>query len=372
MIKRLMIGLLLLLIAAPGSAQTASPQILFTSAAGDRIYVYDLESGTSQELRFGRGLHKLWGISPDSCRVLFSLTDSPDQTRIYTARMDGSDMQPLIRWSTPPAAWSEWEPVWSPDGTRIAFTLIEPNANFPLTGGLRHRIAWVAPDGGEPAFYSITGDEHTARWSPDGAWLAYVSYEERPVGANPYATAIPDAPVVTTIREADLWVVGADGLNKSRRTDFPIGSVSQPRWSPDGDLIGFVFSPLPNQDQVWMVGSNAGATPTQLSYAEALILDLQWQPDSTGMVAAMRSFRGVTENRLWRIGLIGAADQSAVELVSSAFPHLDFPSYSPDGRYLAARSAYALMILDTTNGASILLEGEYMGNTPIVWSAGTC
>ncbi len=367
------IALALLLSGAVGvSAQTPVRRLIFTGAAGDRLYVYDLASGTARELRFGRGLHQVWGVSPDQCRVLFTLSDPPDQARIFSARLDGSDMQPLVRWSTPPDQSSEWEPQWSPDGSRIAFTLIEPSAGYEATSGYRHRIAWVPAGGGEPAFYSITGDEHTPRWSPDGTWLAYVSYEERPAGANPYATALPDAPVTSTVREADLWVVGADGQNKTRRTDFPIGTVSQPRWSPDGFLIGFVFSPLPNQDQVWMVGSDPGALPTQLSYAEALALDLQWQPDSTAMIAAMRDFRGITENRLWRIGLVGAADQTAVELVSPQFPHLDYPRYSADGVYLAARTAYALVIVNTTSAETVLLEGAYMGNTPPVWIDGEC
>ncbi len=372
--KYLIIGLALLGLGAFGvSAQENAYRLLFTGAAGDRIYVYDLASAATRELRFGRGLHQVWGVSPDSCRVLFTLSDAPDQARIYSARIsDGADMQPVVRWSAPPESWSEWEPVWSPDGSRIAFTLIEAAAGYDATGGLRHRIAWVAADGGEPAFYSITGDEHTPRWSPDGAWLAYVSYEERPAGANPYATAFPDAPVTTTVREADLWVVGADGQNKTRRTDFPIGTVSQPRWSPDGFLIGFVFSPIPNQDQVWMVGSDPGALPTQLSYAEALALDLQWQQDSTAMIAAMRDFREISENRLWRIGLVGAADQTAVEIVAPQFTHLDYPRYSADGVMLAARSAYALLMMNTTNGETTLLEGDYMGNTPPVWVDGEC
>lgn len=351
-----------------------APILAFDTTAQDRIVLYDVTSGSARDLRFGSGWHRLWSFSPDGCRVAFTLSDGLDHARLYTAKIDGTDVRELIRFGTPPVgAWGAWEAQWSPDPTdpRIAFTLIETQIANDGTRVQSHRIAWVAPDGGEPGFYSVSGDEHTPRWSPDGAWLAYVAYEERAAGANPLSTAVPDAPATSTVREADLWVVGADGLNKSRRTNFPVGSVSMPRWSPDGDLIGFVFSPTPNNDQVWLIGANAGATPNPLSYTEALALDLTWTADSTALIAALRDFKGVRENRLWRIALTGIADNDAVQIAGDpALVNMDYPRISPDGRWLAARSAYALALIDLNAASWRLLDGAYDGNTPALWSPG--
>ena len=372
--------LLLLLLCIPAQASPLdqldsplnAPIFAFDTAAQDRIVLYDVTTGTTRELQFGSGWHRVWSFSPDGCRIAFTLSDGLDNARLYTARLDGSDMRELVRFATPPVGeWGIWEPQWSPDAAnpRIAFTLIVTQINNNGERVQDHRIGWVTSDGGEPAFYSVTGDEHTARWSPDGQWLAYVSYEERAAGNDPLSTAVPDTPVTSTLREADLWVVGADGLNKTRRTNFPVGNVSMPRWSPDGDLIGFVFSPTPNNDQVWLIGSDAGATPTPLSYTDALALDLTWLPDSSAMAAALRDFKGISENRLWRIPLVGVADNDAVQIAGAPdLINMDYPRYSADGRYLAVRSAYELTLIDLSNSSWILLDDTYNGNTPALWS----
>jgi len=367
---------LVLVLSFPTHAQVdaplGAPLLAFDTTAQDRIVLYDLNTGSARDLNFGSGWHRVWGFSPDGCRIAFTLSDGLDHARLYTARIDGSDRRELVRFSTPLVGeWGVWEAQWSPDPVdqRIAFTLIETQINNDGQRVQNHRIAWVTPDGGDPDFYSISGDEHTPRWSPDGRWLAYVAYEERAAGADPLATALPEAPVTSMIREADLWVVGADGLNKTRRTTFPVGNVSMPRWSPDGDLIGFIFSPTPNNDQVWLIGTDAGATPTTLSFTDALALDLTWLPDSAAMTAALRDFKGVRENRLWRIPLTGVADNDAVQIAGDPdLVNMDYPRYSPDGRWLAARSAYALVLIDLSVSSWTQFDVAYDGNTPALWS----
>lgn len=350
--KRLTHLLILLLLltfrvsAAPGFPDArpfAAPLLAVDVAASDHLTLYDVTNDATRALNFGRAVHRAWGFTPDGCRLIFTLGNNP--ARLYSARLDGSDPRELVSYAG--TTWGVWDAHMQPNGDRIAFTLIDTDGN----GEQRHRIAVVSASGGEPAFLSVTGDEHTPRWSADGRWIIYVSYETSPEGS----------------READLWMVSADGVNKYRMTTFTAGSVSMPRPSPDGDLIGFVYSPSPNNDQFWMIGAQPDALPTQLSYATVLALDLTWLPDSTAMIVAARGMQGIAENRLWQLPLVGNADIDAAPLsVDPAPRYLDYPRFSADGQWLAFRGEYALYLQNRLDGATRALANY--ANTPPAWS----
>ncbi len=361
---------------AQQTAYLSAPLLAVVPAQQDRIILYDIQFETSRELSFGAGWHNVWDFSPDGCRILFTLTDSSGLARAYSAALDGSDMRELIDYRAIPAAdWGVWEPQWSPDGSKIAFTMSRDN--FEGVIRRQYHIGWIPAEGGEPQFYSRTGREHTPRWSPDGQWLLYVSYEERPAGADVYSTAVPtpegstEQTVFTQLNEADLWVVSTDGETKYALTSFPTGSVSFPRWSPDGELIGFVYSPSGNNDTQWIISHQQGSLATQLTYNWNLTLDLTWSPDSAHLMAVLRDFRGITENLLWQLPLVGNADNTAERYSHlAAWSFIDYARFSPEGGYLAFRSRYRLEVIDTRSGQSVLSASEAPGNTPPVWTGG--
>jgi Tol biopolymer transport system component len=368
--------LLLLLLFLPALSRAAPGEPLNIAFVGpvlaadvveqDRILLFDMGTGAQREFSLGDRWQHVWSFSPDGCRLAVTLSDGIAPAKLYSVRLDGSDLRELVRYTELPAdQWGVWEPQWSPNPAdpRIAFTFIGTD-----NGVTEHLIAWVSPQGGEPAFYSVSGDEHTARWSPDGAWLAYVSYETSPPADTTGATPSAGSEAITPpVREADLWLVSADAATKYRLTTFPSGSVSMPRWSPDGELIGFVFSPSANNDQFWMIGSSPDAIPTQLSYAARLALDLTWLPDSTAMLAAARDLQETASNRLWRIPLVGNADVDAtLYLDDPQVSDADYARFSADSRWLALRSAYELVVIDQQSGALTFLNT--LGNTPPVWS----
>jgi Tol biopolymer transport system component len=365
------------------------PIIATTPAQQDRILLHDLGSeGYVRALEFGSGEIHVWDFSPNGCRILFTQdTDGIGLPKIYSAALDGSDVQALVSGTVrnedntadlPESQWGIWEPDWSSQDI-IAFTLYRRERNT-RTGEMEQtsHIAHVPGRGGIPELYSVTGNEFTPVWSPDGQWLSYVSYDERPVGADPQSTAEPTqvpqvgqaVPDLPTISEADLWIVSSDGETKYRLTGFETGSVRHPRWSPDGELIGFVYAPSPSNDTLWMIANSPAALPTQLNYQWQLTLDHTWLPDSSAMLASLRNFRDVTENRLWRIPLVGNADTNDADLFlqDDTFLYTDYPRFSPDGRYLAFRSDYNLIVVDLQDNAWQRLDTETPGTTPPVWS----
>lgn len=345
-----------------------APLIALNTPTHDAIVLYDVRYEGVRRLSWGASEHTVWGFSADGCRLLVTLGEKP-----YTVRLNGEDLRPLLTVENLPAsAWGVYEPQWSPDGERIAFTFWRDQNNTRT-----HHIAVVSATGGVPSVYSQVGREFTPRWSPDGQWLAYVSYQERVAGADPFSTAIPTEPpppntvatAPTLLNEADLWLVRADNSDRFPLTRFLTGNVTAPRWSSDGTLIAFTYSPLPFSDLVWMIAAQDGAIPTQLSRSYALLLDMVWMPDGAHLVMSARNWQGNAENRLWRVPLVGIADTDATPyLPEQALTHADYPRFSADGQYVAVRTGYALAIVDTKTNTQKMLPAWADGNTPALWS----
>jgi Tol biopolymer transport system component len=331
--------------------------------AQDAILLYDVELNFARRVVLGEEAHTLWGFSPDGCTLLATLDE-----RLVTASLDGSNVRELL----PVGSGRVYEPSWSPTSDQIAFTWTQGSGEDTKT-----YIALVEAQGGTPTRLSATSNEATPRWSPDGTQVAYVSYEQRVAGADLFATAIPTTPPLdgqvveppTLLNEADLWVANTTTGERTRITNFPTGNVSMPRWSPDGTLLSFVYSPAGNQDLVWIIANQANAIPTQLSFDYTTVLDTTWLPQGTHLIASLMGMQGVGENRLWQLPLDGRAETAAVPYLDSLFlTSADYPRFSADGTWFASRTAYALSLVEVATLEQVLLDERWaLGNTPPVW-----
>jgi Tol biopolymer transport system component len=182
---------------------------------------------------------------------------APDSTRL--ACVDASALKVVsIGGQTLTTLGGGGGPVWSPDGSTIAFagdgvdvvradgtgrrTLVdEPDTSFggirwlrdssslvysSATGGLDREIFTSAPDGSDVK--KLTNDEiddYDPAWSPNGKRIVYV---------HDVPTKDPE-----DADNAELYVMNADGTHKRRLTRHP-GFDWQPSWSPDGRRIAFV------------------------------------------------------------------------------------------------------------------------------------
>jgi len=120
------------------------------------------------------------------------------------------------------------EAVWSPDGTRIAFT---SNRSQPDPDRTYNTDIWVVTaDNTDKGAYptQVTtnpGSDHAAAWSPDGKWIAYVTQTE---------------PKLFEYATHHLGVSPAGGGEAKVLTKELDRNVERPRFSEDGKAIYFI------------------------------------------------------------------------------------------------------------------------------------
>lgn len=157
--------------------------------------------------------------SPDGTKIAF-FSNRNYTFALYTMNADGSDLRLVTDQVPNPTA-----AAWSPDGTKIAlvgglFFAIPP-------GDLAIDIYTVNVDGsGLTKLTKESGLNGSPTWSPDGSQIAFSSNRD------------PD-------QRHKIWVMNADGSNQRRLTDIHNTSNplfygdGWPSWSPDGSSILF-------------------------------------------------------------------------------------------------------------------------------------
>ena len=104
-------------------------------------------------------------------------------------------------------------PVWSPDGTRIAFISNQNDREYRWDPD---KLYTMAADGSDVRLVSTrSAGRHPQAWSPDGKHIAFVGYE---IHAPAVYTAMPDSS-------------GQRHISKT---------LSGPAWSPDGRRLALV------------------------------------------------------------------------------------------------------------------------------------
>lgn len=112
----------------------------------------------------------------------------------------------------------------SPDGK----TVLYQRTTTDLPKNRRHTEVWSVPAAGGAAptrLLSSDKNDSTARWSPDGTKIAFLSTREA---------------------GSQVWTANADGSNAKKLTSIAGGAQPPLVWSPDGTMVGFVADVYPD------------------------------------------------------------------------------------------------------------------------------
>ena len=225
------------------------------------------------------------------------------------------------------------DPQVSPDGTRVVYgrTVTDCERRQATTH------LWLCDiDGGNARQLTFTGKQHGwARWSPDGASLAFVS---------------------DRVGKSGLFVLPADGLGEARELTRHTAAISNVAWSADGAYLAYnaPFDPA-NPDERELA---AGAVPPP-----RVIRRRDYKYDGRGFLGEVRQ----------QVFLVAVAGGERRRLTSETVDHLG-PLWSPDGRTLAVRRGVRGSVLrvqaatiDVPTGA-VTTIGPAMGGVACAWS----
>jgi len=227
-------------------------------------------------------------IALDPPREQVLLAEAPAVTRLTT---DGHFKQ---------------RPVWSGDGSWLAFTRHEGTSIFIF---LR-----LADSSHEKRLTTRTEPESDASWSPDGKRLAFC-----------FDKTVPNQ------GDMDIYTVGIDGddLRPALLTDGKLSHEEWPAWSPDGQWIALSSTRDGNQE-LYIVRPD-GKDLRRVTNDPAIDAHPAWSPDSRRLVFATNRWGDL------ELAIIHVDGTGLTRLTNS--PGLDdYPTWSANGDAIAFTS----------------------------------
>ena len=242
-----------------------------------------------------RDIDPVW--SPDGTMLAFTRIAAPDGG-LYVVSSDGTGLRRL---AAVPDARASLHPTWSPDGTMLAFDRSDPGCS--THGSSSSAVFVVRSDGSARPVVVVRGTAqlpafYGEAWAPDGQSLLYIQ-DATPSGCSDEATL--------------LYRVNVDGSDRrvlARQTHDRygnIGIVGRAAWSPDGAHIAYT--------------DGCSGSPPSVSECSVFVID----PDG----AAKRRVGGFTIEDSW---CGGDGDSTTLQT----------PVWEPDGRkFLVAETSLA-------------------------------
>ncbi|MRV71222.1 Tol-Pal system protein TolB [Duganella sp. FT92W] len=261
-----------------------------------------------------------------------------------------------------PGKLSQLDQALAPRFTRLSAHKIADDVYFKLTGNrgaFSTRIAYVKQQGrsyqlmvadadGESEQLALRSNEPiiSPSWSPDGAKVAYVSFEQqKPVvyvhnlvtgqrkvvanekGSNSAPAWAPDGGKLAVALSKDdhyqVYVVNADGSDL-RRVSNGAGIDTEPQWSADGKHIYFT-SDRSGGPQIYRMGARGGDA-SRVTFGGSHNISPRLSPD--GKTLAYISRRD-GNYQLYAMDLTSGQEQRLSDSTDD-----QYPSFAPNGKYI--------------------------------------
>jgi len=254
------------------------------------------------------------GVPDPAGRIVFSPVDHYNEILgqivdpLVAIDPDGSDLVQLLDCQID-------RPRFSPDGRRIVFSIVMDDQS--------KQVATIRADGtGLRILTAVPGYAQDPVWSPDGTWILY--------SLAGHCASMPACVEDGTDRPA-LWRMNADGSNQQ---EFgPPGTIDvEPFFSPDGNQVVFDRSD-PTHDFAFhfVIRDLATGKERRVLTAQRELEHPAWSPDGRWII--YNTLSDGNGNSLEQIERMPANNPDAKpDVLTGDAAHPSYkPNYSPDG-----------------------------------------
>ncbi|MGD8818210.1 MAG: S41 family peptidase, partial [Acidobacteriota bacterium] len=276
-------------------------RIYYVSDRTDKlnIYSYDPRSQATEQITHYTDFDVRWPGSDGENRIVFELdgelkildTSSGDVRDVVISVPD-DDLASRPHFMDVSRYLEDFE--LSPKGERALFVARGDVFTAPIEHGVTRNLT-----------RSSDAHDRMARWSPDGARIAYISDKSG---------------------EEEIWLIAQDGSGEARQlTDgAQAGMFFALAWSPDGGMLGYTDK----DGKLWVVDVETGQRTEVADQRDGLIGGFAWSPHGGYIAVSMTNQAGFGSIYVW-----SRTDGQLRQVTDELFNQFS-PTWDPDGDYL--------------------------------------